>query len=96
MANCLADESEYARAAEMELNAAHKLAEVLRPNHPDVLAIESNRSISLNSMGQATEARELRSKVIADMEVALGPLHHYTKAARDADRLDWHLEPQPI
>ena len=96
VANMLADEGEDDRAQEMELNAARKLAEVLRPNHPDVLAIESNRSISLSSLGAIADARQLRSRVIAEMEVGLGPMHHNTRSARDADRLDWDLEPQPI
>ncbi|HET9169027.1 MAG TPA: FxSxx-COOH system tetratricopeptide repeat protein [Actinospica sp.] len=96
VANSLADEGEYDQAQGMELNAARKLSEVLRPNHPDVLAIESNRSISLNSLGATADARQLRSRVIAEMEVALGPMHHNTKSAREADRLDWDLEPQPI
>lgn len=96
VANSLADEGEYGQAAEMERNAAQKLAEVLRPNHPDVLAIESNRSISLSSLGSVADARQLRSRVIAELEVGLGPMHHNTKSAREADRLDWDLEPQPI
>jgi MinD-like ATPase involved in chromosome partitioning or flagellar assembly len=96
VANSLADDGAYDRAEEMERNAAHKLAEVMRENHPDVLAIESNRSISLGSLGAVADARQLRSKIIAQMEVGLGPMHHNTKAAREADRLDWDLEPQPI
>ena len=96
VANSLADDGEYDRAQEMEYTAARRLAEVLRPNHPDVLAIESNRSISLGSLGASSEARQLRSRIIAEMEVALGPKHHNTRSARDADRLDWDLEPQPI
>jgi hypothetical protein len=79
----------------MELNASRKLAEVLRPNHPDVLAIKSNRSISLDSLGAVADTRQLRRRVIAKLEVALGPMHHSTRSARDADRLDWNLEPQP-
>ena len=94
VANSLADAGEYDQAQEMELSAARKLAEVLRPNHPDVLAIESNRSISLSLLGATSDARQLRSRIIAEMEVALGPKHHNTKAAREADRLDWDLEPQ--
>ena len=96
VANSLADLGEYDRAQEMEYDAARRLAEVLRPNHPDVLAIESNRSISLALLGATADARQLRSRIIAEMEVALGPKHHNTRAARDADRLDWDLEPQPI
>jgi hypothetical protein len=69
---------------------------VLRPTHPDVLAIESNRSISLGALGETAESRLLRSRVVAQLEVALGPKHHNTKAAREAERLDWDLEPQPI
>jgi len=96
VANSLADAGEYDLAQKMELRAAHKLAEVLRPNHPDVLAIESNRSISLSLLGATSDARQLRSRTIAELEVALGPKHHNTKAAREADRLDWDLEPQTI
>jgi hypothetical protein len=96
VANSLADFGEYARAAEMELTAAQSLANVLRPNHPDVLAIESNRSISLGALGETAESRLLRSRVVGQLEVALGPKHHNTKAAREAERLDWDLEPQPI
>jgi len=96
VANSLSDLGEYDLAQETEHNAARKLAEVLRPNHPDVLAIESNRSISLTLLGATSDARQLRSRVIAEMEVTLGPKHHNTRAARDADRLDWDLEPQPI
>jgi hypothetical protein len=94
VANSLSDAGEYDLAQEMELSAAHRLAEVLRPNHPDVLAIESNRSISLSLLGATSDSRQLRSRIIAEMEVALGPKHHNTKAAREADRLDWDLEPQ--
>jgi len=96
IANSLADKGECARAQEMEVSAVRKLAEVLRPNHPDVLAIESNLSISLAMLGEVSDARHLRSRVIAEMEVALGPGHCTTKAVRDADRLDFYLEPQDI
>jgi hypothetical protein len=72
VANSLADEGEYDRAEELERNAARKLAEILRPDHPDVLAIESNRSISLTSLGANADARQLRSRVIAEMEAGPG------------------------
>ena len=96
VSNSLADAGEFAEAQELEFDAARKLARVLRPNHPDVLAIESNRSISLSLLGATSDSRQLRSRIIAEMEVALGPEHHNTKAAREADRLDWDLEPQTI
>ena len=96
VANSLADAGEYDLAQDMELTAARKLAEVLRPNHPDVLAIESNRSISLSLLGAIADSRQLRSRIVAQMEVALGRIHPNTKAAREADRLDWDLELQTI
>ena len=73
-----------------------KLAGVLRPKHPDVLAIESNHAATLENLGHTAEAAHLRSRVVADMELTLGHQHFNTRAARQSQRLDWDLEPQPI
>ena len=43
-----------------------------------------------------SEARALRSRVIAGLEVSVGPGHYLAKAAHDGDRLAWDLEPQAI
>jgi MinD-like ATPase involved in chromosome partitioning or flagellar assembly len=96
VANGLADAGELDRAQELERDAARELAAVLRPSHPDVLTMDSNRSITLDTLGSGSEARQLRSRVVAAMEVALGPKHPSVSAARNGERLDWVLEPQPI
>ncbi|MBR7832413.1 tetratricopeptide repeat protein [Actinospica durhamensis] len=96
LANSLVDNGDLRPAAILEQDAARKLADVLRPDHPDVLALESNHAVTLDQLGHAAEAAHLRVRVVARLELTMGPQHFNTRAARQSQRLDWDLEPQPI
>jgi hypothetical protein len=52
--------------------------------------------MDLAAMDRAEQARQLRDKTLPQLADALGADHPTVTAARNGNRLDWELMPQPV
>ena len=85
-----------AQAEQVEREALPLLRHRLGPGHPDTLVCEANLAVTLHMAGREDQARELRDRILAEMDRVLGENHPNGTLLREWDRNNRDLEPQPI
>ena len=73
----------YEDALARHREAAAIFAEVLGPDHPDVLACEAQQGVDLRRMGRTDEALPILRRVLDARIETLGPRHPFTARAMD-------------
>jgi hypothetical protein len=96
LANCLADAGDIREAAKLDTETYGRFGRLFMDDHPDTLAAGANLAQSLEAIREPGQARELRHRILPMFARRLGEEHPTTVAARNGERIDREIEPQPV